>query len=69
MTSHRIRHLLGHLTQAEFATKYKIPLATIKNWDARECMPEYIENLILTSIEEENNRMFRVYQILPKDEM
>lgn len=68
MTSHSIRFMLGHLTQAEFATKYKIPLATVKNWDARDCMPEYIENLIFQSIEDEANRIFKEYIVLVKEE-
>lgn len=61
MTSARIRMKLGNLTQKEFAEKYEIPLGTVKNWDARDCMPEYIQNLIFTSIEDANDRMYEKY--------
>ena len=41
MTTHSTRKMLG-LTQKEFSKRFNIPLATVKNWDARDCMPEYI---------------------------
>lgn len=46
MTSHDIRLKLG-LTQVQFADKFEIPLATVRNWDARSCMPVYINNMLL----------------------
>lgn len=46
MTSHDIRKRLG-LTQVQFAEKFEIPLATVRNWDARNCMPVYINNMLL----------------------
>ena len=46
MTSHDIRRKLG-LTQVQFADKFGIPLATVRNWDARSCMPVYINNMLL----------------------
>lgn len=46
MTSHDIRRKLG-LTQVQFADKFEIPLATVRNWDARNCMPVYINNMLL----------------------
>ncbi len=45
MTTHNIRSKLG-LTQVQFANKFKIPLATVRNWDARNCMPIYIGNML-----------------------
>lgn len=46
MTSHDIRMKLG-LTQVQFADKFEIPLATVRNWDSRSCMPVYINNMLL----------------------
>lgn len=45
MTSHEIRKRLG-LTQVQFADRFEIPLATVRNWDARNCMPVYIDNML-----------------------
>ena len=46
MTSHAIRENLGNWTQEEFASYFGIPVGTVKNWDARNCMPAYIENMV-----------------------
>lgn len=45
MTSHEIRKDLN-LTQEEFSSKFNIPLGTIRNWDARDCMPIYIYTIL-----------------------
>lgn len=45
MTTHEIRKDLN-LTQAEFAYRFNIPLGTVRNWDARGCMPIYIYNIL-----------------------
>lgn len=45
MTSHEIRKDLN-LTQEEFAYRFNIPLGTVRNWDARGCMPIYIYNIL-----------------------
>lgn len=42
MTTHNTRKMLGNITQKEFAERFHIPAATVKNWDARDCMPDYI---------------------------
>ena len=34
------------VTQKELSEIFNIPLATIKNWDARDCMPEYLESMM-----------------------
>ena len=44
-STHVIREELGKLTQEEFAKKFDIPIGTVKNWDARKTMPEYIYNM------------------------
>lgn len=46
MTTHYLRELLGNITQKEMSELYNIPLGTIKNWDSRECMPDYVFSLI-----------------------
>lgn len=46
MTSHYIRKQLG-MTQVEFSKAFKIPLATVRNWDARDCMPVYVHEMLL----------------------
>lgn len=45
MTTHEIRKDLN-LTQEEFAYKFHIPLGTVRNWDARGCMPIYIYHIL-----------------------
>ena len=42
MTTHNTRKMLGNITQKEFAERFNIPVSTVKNWDARDCMPEYV---------------------------
>ena len=41
-TTHEIRRLFSW-TQEEMAIHWGIPLATIRNWDSRACMPDYVE--------------------------
>lgn len=41
MNSKEIRKDLN-MSQREFAVKYSIPLATVRNWDSRNCMPIYM---------------------------
>lgn len=36
-----IRKVYG-LTQKQFAEELGIPYATVRNWDGRKCMPEYV---------------------------
>lgn len=45
MTTHEIRNELN-LTQEEFAYRFNIPLGTVRNWDARGCMPIYMHNIL-----------------------
>lgn len=39
-----------NLTQEELALRFDIPLGTIRNWDARNCMPSYVHRLIMCYI-------------------
>lgn len=41
MNTKEIRKDLG-MTQVQFSEKYGISLATIRNWDSRNCMPSYL---------------------------
>ena len=45
MTTERIRKGFK-ITQKQLAEMFNIPLGTIKNWDVRDCMPEYMEELL-----------------------
>lgn len=51
MKTTEIRKRLG-VTQREFAEMFEIPIGTVKNWDARDCAPEYLANIF--------NRMFQI---------
>lgn len=44
MNSKAIREMLN-MTQEEFAQRYSIPLGTVRNWDARNCMPVYYASI------------------------
>ena len=57
-TTHKLRKEL-HLTTEEFSKKYNIPVGTVRNWDTRETMPTYVENLVRENmkLEEENFKM------------
>lgn len=50
MTTHSIRRMIGgekgKLTQEQFADRYGISVATVKNWDARGTMPDYIFEML-----------------------
>lgn len=45
MTSHTIRKLLD-LSQNELAIAFDIPVATVRNWDSKDCMPIYIYQML-----------------------
>lgn len=45
MTSHTIRKILG-LSQNDLAIAFDIPVATIRNWDSKDCMPIYIYEML-----------------------
>ena len=46
MTTERIRKGFK-ITQKQLSEMFNIPLGTIKNWDARDCMPEYMEEILI----------------------
>lgn len=41
MNTKEIRKDMG-MTQKQFAEEFSIPLGTVQNWDARDCMPSYM---------------------------
>lgn len=45
MKTTQIREKLG-MSQKELAETYNIPIGTIRNWDSRDCCPEYILNML-----------------------
>lgn len=45
MTSHTIRKLLG-FSQKDLADCFGIPIATVRNWDSKDCMPTYIGEML-----------------------
>lgn len=45
MTSHNIRKLLG-FSQKDLADCFGIPIATVRNWDSKDCMPSYIFEML-----------------------
>lgn len=45
MTTHSLRENFN-LTQKDLSDLFSIPLATVKNWDARNSMPSYVFNMI-----------------------
>lgn len=38
------------MSQKEFAEFFGISLGTVKNWDSRNCMPTYVNNILLRYI-------------------
>lgn len=60
MNTKNIRSVLAY-TQDEFARKYDIAIATVKNWDARNCMPEYLYRLICKDILVKKYLLFNSY--------
>lgn len=42
-----------NVTQKEISEKFDIPLSTIKNWDARDCMPSYVWGMMQTIFHQE----------------
>lgn len=60
MNTKGIRYELN-LTAQEFADKFNIPVGTVRNWDSRDCMPDYLFNMIITicKLEEENESLQR----------
>lgn len=39
------------MTQKDISDYFGIPLNTVKNWDSRKCMPEYLERMMLCVLE------------------
>lgn len=45
MTSHEIRSKFG-FSQRDLSLAFNIPIATVRNWDAKDCMPKYIRDML-----------------------
>lgn len=60
MNTKNIRNVLGY-TQDDFARKYNIPIATVKNWDSRNCMPSYMYYLVCKDIIVRKYLLFESY--------
>ena len=45
MTSHEIRNKFG-FSQKDLSLAFNIPIATIRNWDSKDCMPKYIGDML-----------------------
>lgn len=45
MTSHDIREKFG-FSQRDLSLAFNIPLPTVRNWDAKDCMPKYIHDML-----------------------
>ena len=45
MTSHDIRNKFG-FSQKDLSLAFNIPIATIRNWDSKDCMPKYIHDML-----------------------
>lgn len=58
MNTKEIRRITG-LTQKQLANKFDVPYATLRNWDARDCMPEYMYKMMVKFI-----RLELQYEIL-----
>ena len=58
MNTKGIRYELN-LTAQEFADKFGIPVGTVRNWDSRDCMPDYVFNLIVNicKLEDQNKNL------------
>lgn len=45
MTSHTVRKMLD-LSQNDLAIAFNVPVATVRNWDSKDCMPIYIYEML-----------------------
>lgn len=61
MDTKDIRKDLG-MTQQQFAERYNISLATVRNWDARNCMPSYLSTVFaeIVSLKKQNEILQKV---------
>lgn len=61
MDTKEIRKDLG-LTQVQFSERYNISLATVRNWDARNCMPTYLASIFaeIVSLRSQNEILQKV---------
>jgi putative transcriptional regulator len=63
---------LGHyrralrLTQEEFATRYHIPLSSLRNWEEGPCEPDQLAHAYLTVIDSDPEGVARALAHPPK---
>lgn len=60
-----LRRALG-LTQEEFASRYHIPLGTLRDWEQGHCEPDQTARAYLTVIAHDPKGVMRVLQGVPK---
>jgi len=54
-----------HLTQEEFSARYRIPLATLKDWEQGRVKPDQIARAYLTVIGREPETARRALELCP----
>ncbi len=54
-----------HLTQEEFATRYRIPIGTLRDWEQRRCEPDQPAQAYLTVIAHDPEGVQRALQAQP----
>lgn len=59
MTSYFVRSLYGY-SQQQLADRIGISVRTVQNWDAKGCMPKYVETLLVEAYE--NCQMLEAYR-------
>jgi putative transcriptional regulator len=60
----RLRFALG-LTQDEFASRYRIPLGTLRDWEQGRCEPDQAAKAYLAVIAKEPERVRKVLEAEP----
>jgi DNA-binding transcriptional regulator YiaG len=54
-----------HLTQEEFATRYRIPIGTLRDWEQRRCEPDQLAQAYLTVIAHDPEGVHRALNAQP----
>jgi putative transcriptional regulator len=54
-----------HLTQEEFATRYRIPIGTLRDWEQGRCEPDQTARAYLTVIARDPEGVLRALQAQP----
>lgn len=59
-----LRHALG-LTQEEFATRYRVPIGTLRDWEQGRCEPDQPARAYLTVIARDPGGVMRALEHAP----